>query len=71
MTLSEMTYCAAADVADKLLAEHLPIVGFDVFDMGEKAAFALQLPDGKRTAFRVPRELLDVDRVREMILAHL
>jgi hypothetical protein len=71
VTDSEDTYQAAAEIADRLLAKGLPILGFMAVDAGCKAAFAIALPDGSRTAFRVPRDNLNAGAVEEIILAYL
>lgn len=69
-TLAE-ALALAERIADQLRAEGLPILGSTIQDAGYKAAFAISLPDGRRTAFRVPVENLSLESVRQMVEAYL
>lgn len=61
----------AEQIAATLKAEGAPILGAAIQDAGYKAAFAIQLPNGQRTAFRVPIDNLRIESVREMVWAYL
>lgn len=61
----------AAEIAADLVADGLPVIGSCECDAGHKAAFAIQLPDGREWAFRVPVENLSKRSVGQMVEAYL
>lgn len=71
VTQDEDTYVQAAGIADRLLAQGLPLLGFASVDLGAKALFTIQDGDGRCWAFRVPRENLKLESVEEMVRAYL
>lgn len=71
MNERQATYQKAAEISDRLLAEGYPLLGFEAFDMGGYAGFLFRKPDGGRWAFRVPRDNLELERVRAMLDAYL
>jgi hypothetical protein len=71
MTDSEAAYQKAAEIADRLLAKGLPIVGFEAQDLGHKVGWQIQLPDGRRWAFRMPMADLSDETVEKLIQAYL
>lgn len=64
---AQLAHQKGAEIADILLRDGLPLVGFAASDMGAKIAFAFQL-EGERAkyAFRVPVEDATVERVKQM-----
>lgn len=63
----EAAYQKAADIADKLLASGVPLLGFEQFDMGHKLGFLFQLT-GERAKYacRIDTETATPERVREL-----
>lgn len=63
----EAAYQKAANIADRLLADGVPLLGFDQFDMGHKLGFLFQLT-GERAKYgcRVETETATPESVRAL-----
>lgn len=61
----------AYEIAEALRRRGYPVVGADAVDGGAKAAFAITRADGRPWAFRVPPELLEMERVAHMVETYL
>lgn len=66
LTEREKAYQKAAEVADKLLAEGLPVMTFDGVDAGAACVVVLMQEDGQRVGFRFPADM-PFDQAAEVV----
>lgn len=66
-TFSQRTYMKAAEIANTLLGEGVPVIGFSDMDGGHRIGIAFQLTDERaKYATRLPVEEASAERFRAL-----